>query len=80
MLRSASVIVRVCVSVCQVLLAFLDPLIQACRQSSEGLGVADTAVFMLNNVVEMQVRSRLRAWHGMAVGFNAWLAEHPHAV
>ena len=29
---------------------------QACRQSSEGLGLSDTAVFMLNNTVEMQVQ------------------------
>jgi Conserved oligomeric complex COG6 len=40
--------------VIQVLVAFLDPLLQACRQSSEGLGLSDTAVFMLNNIVEMQ--------------------------
>ena len=41
-----------------VLIAFLDPLVQACRQSSEGLGLSDTAVFMLNNIVEMQVCHR----------------------
>jgi hypothetical protein len=39
-----------------VLTAFLDPLLQMCRQSAEGLGLSDTAIFMLNNIVEMQVR------------------------
>ncbi len=38
-----------------VLTAFLDPLLRACRQSADGLGLSDTAVFMLNNIVEMQV-------------------------
>ncbi len=27
---------------------------QVCRQSAEGLGLSDTAIFMLNNIVEMQ--------------------------